>query len=379
MSAVSTKTLAQIFSGPSDEKSASPLWRRLRDGLQETVQRIMTEEPPAPPVTVLPLIDAWNERPVAGRETDDADSERWTLVLSDTDNDFTVVQRCLWLAGWCDRNGCWKPGLKPFRLVHTGDWLNKWNPNPHVLDGFKRLRETLPDNGEMILLNGNHELSILQMAEKGLRTPLTAEDLAFIRDQEVLFAEKGTLYLHGYPGMDLLLALKQLHREEIPTANFNQRLKKLFFEGRYPLFMEPRGLAMIGDVRKPKTFYDRREADGLSLGSRVAGLLRDLGFHTVVHGHKPLTTVQLDNELDKEIPGVRFINNDNRIKQTGLGGLLVNPDGGMLFINPETVRMAGGLKPFRKKLRKRLKTRGKDRHPPGYRKSLKARSVQMAA
>lgn len=378
MSAATTRSLAHIFSNPAREWSPNPLWRRMCDGFQETVQRIITEEPPATAPAAAPFFMP-SSRAALGPANDAAAGlkARWTLVLSDTDNDFNVVLSCLWQAGLCDRSGGWRPGLPPFRVVHTGDWLNKWRPNPHVLDGFKRLRQTVPEGGELILLNGNHELSILQMAERGMRTSLTAEDLAFIRDQEILHAEPGMLFLHGYPSLDLLLALKQLRREEIPLEAFNARLKKSYFEGRYPLFMEPRGLEMIGDIRKPKAYYDRDGGEGLTVGSQVGGLLQALGLYTVIHGHRPLSTVQLDHELAGEVPGVRLVNNDNHICQSGLGGMVIAPDGGIRFINPETVRAAGGLKPFRKKLRKRLGTRNKDlgiRKPSG-----RAAAVPIAA
>ncbi|MEO5348046.1 MAG: metallophosphoesterase [Magnetococcus sp. YQC-3] len=286
----------------------------------------------------------------------------WRLVLSDTDNDFRTVLRILWFVGLCDQNGCWMPGLPNIQVIHTGDWLNKWAPNPYVLDGFKRLQETTPDQCQLILLNGNHELSVLQMADQGLRTPLTADDLAFIRRQHLLHIEQETLFLHGYPSTDLLLILKQFQREGTEREAFNTRLQRLFFDGSYPLFREARSLRIIGDIKTPRLYYNQKNQNGLLRGNQMAALLRELEVATVIHGHKPGSAIQQDRELQEEVPGIRLINNDNRIQQTGWGGLLLSDQGDTVFINPHTLRAAGSEKNLRKRLRKLLETRKKDLH-----------------
>lgn len=352
----------------SEAWDVSGFWDRICFGFQDTLRRVWSEEqPPRTPheVSVPSLFQPMPSAflPSYPKSETTASGFTWTLVLSDTDNDFQSVLRMLWLAGFCDQNGCWVPGLRNVQVVHTGDWLNKWDPNPHVLDGFKRLQETIPEGCRLTLLNGNHELSILQMADKGLRTPMTADDLAFIRRQNLIYTDHGVLFLHGYPSSDLLMILKQLHREEVAVERFNCRLWELFFDGRFPLFREPQSLQVIGDIKNPKLYFNQRSQNGTLRSQYTATTLQELGLKTVIHGHKPNAEVQIDYEFREEMPGVRMINNDNRVRRHGLGGLLFSRHDYAVFINPQTLREAGSDRVLRKKLRKLLRTRGKDLHP----------------
>ncbi|MEO5340336.1 MAG: metallophosphoesterase [Magnetococcus sp. MYC-9] len=354
------------------EWDSSRLWKRIRAGFQEILRHLRAGELPAtPPTSTLPVVPPVAHPPPATDTTAQplvtpAQPTRfpWTVVLSDTDNDFHPVLQSLRLAGLCDQHGCWVPGLQNIQVVHTGDWLNKWDPNPHVLDGFKRLQATIPEGCRLILLNGNHELSILQMADQGLRTPLTREDLAFIRRQHLLHIDHGTLFLHGYPGSDLLMILKQFQREEVNREEFHERLHAVFFAGQFPLFREARSLRIIGDIKNPKFYYNQRSSNGIHRGEQIAAILQDLGLTTLIHGHKPGSEVQTDYELQAEVPGIRFINNDNRARQTGWGGMLVGGQGEIHFINPQTLHAAGGEKGLGKRLRRLLKTRRRDLHRP---------------
>ncbi|MBF0162640.1 MAG: metallophosphoesterase [Magnetococcales bacterium] len=364
------------------------LWQRVCSGLQGALHHLRSATSPSlagvqPAAPACPLpeplatpVDSPEATPAEGTLPESALQFPWTVVLSDTDNDFRTVLQTLRLTGLCDQNGCWNPEIRNIQVVHTGDWLNKWDPNPYVLDGFKRLQETTPEGCRLVLLNGNHELSILQMADKGLRTPLTEEDLHFIRRQNLLHVDQGTLFLHGYPSADLLLILKQFQRENVHKEAFNNRLQELFFEGSFPLFREARSLRVIGDIKSPKFYYNQRDQNGLYRGEEVAAALRELGLTTVIHGHKPGSEVQSDYELPEEVPGIRLINNDNRIRQTQRGGLLFSAQGDVLFINPHTVRGAGSEKSMKKRLCKLLGTRRKNRQTPQGRADA---AVRMAA
>ncbi|MBF0180768.1 MAG: metallophosphoesterase [Magnetococcales bacterium] len=318
-----------------------------------------TEHPPRQepePARVIPFIAAPAAPPAPAVPL-------WTLVLSDTDNDFSTVARHLRLLGLCDRRGCWKPGIPPVRIIHTGDWLNKWNPDPHVLDSFKRLVETAPQGVEIVLLAGNHELAILRMAEMGLRTPFTADDLDFIRNCEVFRIQDDLLFLHGYPTLLLLDLLHQLRQEGCPPSDLHARLRAAFYRGEHALFRDDAGPELAGYIRKPRSYYAQLQPDGRPLGHLVAERILALGLATVIHGHKPVAVTQSDDELERIIPGVRVINNDNGVRTAGLGGLLISPRGGIRFINPEAVAAAGGIKAYRKRLRKRLATRQRDIAP----------------
>ncbi|MEO5364078.1 MAG: metallophosphoesterase [Magnetococcus sp. DMHC-8] len=348
------------------EWDTSGLWDRLRSGFQEALRHLWSDEAPAAvetePVVEPPAATPPAQLPATDPATTEAVLPHFsrTLVLSDTDNDFRTVLQMLWVTGLCDRNGSWRPGLRNVQVVHTGDWLNKWDPNPHVLDGFKRLQETTPEECRLVLLNGNHELSILQMADKGLRTSLTADDLAFIRQQQLLHVDRDTLFLHGYPSTDLLMILKQLQREKVDKTDFAERLHKVFYDGLFPLFRETRSLRIIGDIKNPKYYYGQKSQNGICQGEQTAAILQELGLTTVIHGHKPGSTLQMDHELREDLPGIRFINNDNRIRQTGWGGLLLNNQGDTVFINPHALRTVGSEKALARQLRKWMGTRRKD-------------------
>ena len=362
----------------SEEWASNRFWDRMRSGFQDTLRRMWSEKSPETTpesLTKQPALPNSEH----GIVPSPASSQEflWTLVLSDTDNDFRSVLRVLWLTGLCDQNGCWTPDLQNIQVIHTGDWLNKWDPNPHVLDGFKRLQESVPEGCRFVLLNGNHELSILQMADKGLRTPLTPNDLAFIQSQSLIHCNSGILYLHGYPSTELLSILKQFHRDALPAETFNDHLRAQFFEGSSPLFQESQSLRLIGDVKNPRAYFNQKSQNGISRGKYAASLLQEMGFDTVIHGHKPNAEIQVDHELQEEIPGIRLINNDNRIRVNEVGGVLISHQNYAIFINPQALRDAGSDKVLRKKLRKLLGTRWKDLHPKEKRRLRQDRDTKV--
>ena len=377
-----------------EEWDSHGFWDRICYGFQGSLRRMWSEEQSPVfhkgvatanvPTKVSKQIAAETQPvSVAAPETTSLEYA-WTLVLSDTDNDFQSVLRILHLTGLCDEHGCWTPGIRNFQVIHTGDWLNKWAPNPYVLDGFKRLQETTPAGCKLTLLNGNHELSVLQMADQGLRTPLTADDLAFIRQQNLIHIDHGVLYVHGYPSLDLLMILKQFQREEIAMEYCNQRLHDLYFRGRYPLFREARSMQIIGDIKNPKQYFNQRSQKGILRGHYTSSILQELGLEVVIHGHKPNPEIQLDHELHEEIPGIRLINNDNRIRKNGFGGMLMSQQGYTVFLNPQELRDAGSEKVLRKKIRKLLRTRDKDLSCKESRVNIKkkegkAREIKVAA
>ncbi|MBF0285538.1 MAG: metallophosphoesterase [Magnetococcales bacterium] len=292
---------------------------------------------------------------------------RWTIVLSDTDNGLESVHYSLWIAGVCDRAGRWREEVRGVRIVHTGDWLSKQDPEPRVVDYFWELQETAPPECPVIMLQGNHEVEILKRAALGDYSHLTHRELDFIRAQLFLYAESGVLYLHGYPTVNLLLLLHQLRDEGADVNDFNRRMWKPFHEGRYALFRDEAGLEFVGDVRQVKKWFTSRDADGETYGRRISRLLKGLGIHTVIHGHRPNSFLQVDDEFYLEVPGIRMIDNDNQVKLCGLGAALVNDRGAVRFVNLKEMYLAGGEKAFRKQLRQCLELRaprGKKSLPP---------------
>ncbi|MBF0401067.1 MAG: metallophosphoesterase [Magnetococcales bacterium] len=280
----------------------------------------------------------------------EADRQIHTLVLSDTDNDLQSVRYALWLVGLCDRQGRWRKGIRHFCVIHTGDWLNKFNPNPEVLEFFQSLQASAPDSCSVVLLVGNHEVEILQRADAGVRMRLTPGHLAFIRRQDVLHVAGNILYLHGYPTLNLLALLLQIKQEEGGLNLFNERFRKAFYEGRYALFKNREGLEMVGDIRNVKQYYSQERENGEPYGVQISNLLQQLEIDTVIHGHRPNVLIQLDYEFYNEVPGIRIINNDNKASMTGFGAAVVDPQGYVRFINPKAMHVLGGEKVFRTKI-----------------------------
>ncbi|MBF0370892.1 MAG: metallophosphoesterase [Magnetococcales bacterium] len=277
---------------------------------------------------------------------------RVTVVLSDTDNDLKSVKYSLWIAGICDKKGHWRNQARNVRIIHTGDWLNKWNPEPRVADFFQALQENAPKSCEVIMLYGNHEVELLKKQHEGRKNRLHKNQLAFIRRQDFMFFANGTLYLHGYPTFGLLRLLKQIKDEKKGLNAFNKRFRKAFVEGRYALFKDEAGLELVGDIRKVRQYYIHPCEDGEKKGFKISRLLQELDIKTIIHGHRPNVLAQVDDELKIEVPGIRIINNDNAVKKTGLGAAIVDKNGNFLFVNLRELYWAGGERRFRKKIRK---------------------------
>jgi hypothetical protein len=293
-------------------------------------------------------------------------ARRW-MVFSDTDNEVEPMRYALWLTGLCDRRGHWKAFVRNVTVIHTGDWINKWDPDPYAIDFLKRLQESAPETCRVILLNGNHEISLLRRMDAGESLPLAQSDSEFIRRQSIIHVERDTLFVHGYPTLDLLGFLQQLLDEHAALNDFNDRFRRAFFHGAHAWFRQPQGFEMLGDLPVPITrFYaELDQQTGISKGMLTGSLLSGMGIRRVIHGHKPNDAVQQDHELGDDVPGIRFINNDNRVRKTGLGGLLLLDDMETVeFINMRRLQEIGGEINYRQHLRRLARTRKRDRVLP---------------
>ena len=284
----------------------------------------------------------------------------FTVVLSDTDNDVKSIQYSLWMLGLIGKSGEWRRGVENFRLVHTGDWLNKTNPSKEVIATLAGLRNSLPENAQMVILNGNHELEILQKSENDNSMGLSQEELEFIRAQDLIHVCGRNLFVHGYPTFELLRLLVHMKNESGCLNDFNDRFRKAIYEGEYALFREKEGMAILGDIRQARAYYKSKSADGETHGAKISKLLKKIGIDTVVHGHRPNMLVQQDFELKLEVPGIRFINNDNKARLSKLGATLIKEDDWVKFVNLREMYWAGGELVYRKIIRKELGTRKKD-------------------
>ena len=283
----------------------------------------------------------------------------YNIILSDTDNDLNSVKYVLWMTGLCDKQGNWRDGLQHFRVIHTGDWLNKRDPSPEVLEFFQALQASAPKTCEVVLLVGNHEVEVLQRISSGTQTRLTNDHLAFIQQQDVVHVSGRSLYIHGYPTVHLLSILAQIKDENMGLNVFNSRFRKALYEGQYALFKEQAGLEIIGDFRRVKQYYLQNQGKEEPNGVRVSNLLPQLNIDTVIHGHRPKGLVQRDYELKEEVPGIRIINNDIHAKLTGLGAIVVDANNFVRFMNSKAMHCLGGEKAFRKRVRLILGTKKK--------------------
>ncbi len=284
----------------------------------------------------------------------------FTVVLSDTDNDVQSIKYSLWMLGLVNKEGKWKRGVGDFRVVHTGDWLNKSHPNHEVIALLYNLKNSLPDNAEMYILNGNHEVGILQKSDYGNMMGLNENELEFIRSQDIMHICGSNLFVHGYPTFELLRLLADVKKETGCMNDFNDKFRRAFYEGQYALFREKEGMAILGDIRQAQSYYRSTGEGGNTQGERISQLLRKLGIDTVIHGHRPNMLVQQDFEFKLEVPGIRFINNDNKARLSKLGATVIKDKDWVRFVNLREMYWAGGEKVYRKAMQKLLLTRKKD-------------------
>ncbi|MBF0194152.1 MAG: hypothetical protein HQL71_06315, partial [Magnetococcales bacterium] len=205
-----------------------------------------------------------------------------------------------------------------------------------------------------------HEVEILQKVENHNSLGLSKSELEFIRSQDIMHVCGSNLFIHGYPTFELLRLLAHVKDESGCMNDFNNRFRKAFYEGEYALFREKEGMAILGDIRQAQTYYRSQSSDGHTKGEKISKLLIKLGIDTVIHGHRPNMMVQQDFEFKLEVPGIRFINNDNKARLSKLGATVLKGDGLVKFVNLREMYWSGGEKIYRKKLKKLLKTRKKD-------------------
>ncbi|MBF0212771.1 MAG: metallophosphoesterase [Magnetococcales bacterium] len=285
---------------------------------------------------------------------DEVDQPRFAVVLSDTDNDLRAVKYALHIVGVCNREGEWRKGIDGIRVIHTGDWLNKWEPSLEMLDYFMRLSRSAPKSCGLTILNGNHELEILHRVENGEYAYLGEKRVSFIRSRDLLHVFGKTLFLHGYPTLHLLRFLLQIREEKKELNRFNERVRKAFYEGHHALFRNEEGKVLMGNIKKARHYYQERSHDGEKRGVKISRLLKELDILTVVHGHRPNILVQKDEAVEMETPGIRIVNNDNQPKKSLLGAAIVDRKGEVIFVNAREMYWQGGEETFRKRIRKIL-------------------------
>ncbi len=272
------------------------------------------------------------------------------ITITDTHNDYEAIIRNLRIHDIIDENGEWKEGVKNIHVIHTGDVVNKKNPDKKSLEYIFHLKATAPKTCSVEILAGNHEMDYLMgktgPAEEG-------SERKIIEGMSLLSSAGPVLFLHGYPTRKLLRwiesytitdgysveeAIAEINRQfsealEESTAGYNNKLshflfgdteekkksgaekenKKLKLENRKIIEDDvdtstelPNGRKLKPLFRKtlPIDYYQKH-------GKEVSELLSTLGFDVVIHGHvRSPRGVQSVGEFKEFLPNVTLISND---------------------------------------------------------------------
>jgi len=269
-----------------------------------------------------------------------------SIVLSDTDNDIRSVENLLRFTGILNENGELTDNLQGITIIHTGDFIDKKNPDFSVVEYWQSFQQDVIANGcHVKFIVGNHEQEIWQKLRAGERYGKDANQIHrlkdFIESMDLFYVAGPVLFIHGYPTLEFLQTL--LHFSEVTGKNLNcfnaDHYKKAFRsisaikqysyvkEKRQPNYL----LYNMADARR---YYKKQ-------GRTVGDVLARLKIGVVVHGHRPQRSgVQVDYEFGKWIPGVRMIGNDTMVKYNGIGATLIGGasegDLEIVFVNQKT-------------------------------------------
>jgi len=281
------------------------------------------------------------------------------VVFSDTDNSINPVINTLRFAGILGEKGGLANELAGLSIFHTGDLIDKKNPDPAVVEYWQQLRrDTLAKGGQVKLMAGNHELEIWQKIRSGEKFGMSPERLGcinnFIESLDLFHVAGPVLFMHGYPTLEFLQTLLHFRETTGKTLNcfntdhYKKAFKSVNASKQYAYVRRNRRANyLLYDVADASRYYKKQ-------GREVGAVLSRLNIDTVVHGHRPQRSgVQADNEYLKWIPQVRMIGNDTMVRRRGLGATIIRQESGgeldVVFINTKTES-----KKLRKKVQKDL-------------------------
>jgi len=282
------------------------------------------------------------------------------IVFSDTENDINSVRNTLRFAGILNGKGELTDNLEGISIFHTGDMIDKKNPDPSAVEFWQSLQqEALTKGCHVKLIAGNHEQEIWQKIRAGETFGLGAQKALrlnkFIECLDLFYVTGSVLFIHGYPTLEFLRTLQHFKEATGKDLNcFNTNHYKKAFRSvnavrQYAYVREDRQTNyLLYDVADASRYYRKQ-------GRVVSIVLAQLKIDVVVHGHRPQRSgVQVDYEFGKWIPNVRFIGNDTMVRRRGIGATVVSATSGgtldMVFINTKTAS-----KKLRKKVRKDLR------------------------
>ena len=270
---------------------------------------------------------------------------RW-IVFSDTENDVNSVNNTLRFAGILNKQDELTDNLEGVTIFHTGDLIDKKNPDPAVVEYWQLLqRDALTKGCTVKLIVGNHEQEIWQKIKAGEKFDVGEEVSqrisSFIEDLDLFHVAGSILFIHGYPTVEFLKAL--LHFKEVTgkdlnsynTDHYKKALKSVKAIRQYAYVRDARRANyLLYDLVNASRYYKKK-------GRVVGAVLEQLKIKTVIHGHRPQRSgMQVDYEFGKWIPNVRMIGNDTMVTRTGIGATVIRAtssrDFNLGFINAKT-------------------------------------------
>ena len=282
------------------------------------------------------------------------------IVFSDTDNDVNSVRNTLHFAGILNEKGELTDNLEGITIFHTGDLIDKKNPDPSVVEYWQLLQQDALTKGcHVKLIVGNHEQEIWQKIRAGEKFGMGTKQAPwlndFIESLDLFYVAGPVLFIHGYPTVEFLQTL--LHFKEATGKDLNSfntdHYKKAFRSVKamrqYAYVRENRRINyLLYDVADASRYYKKQ-------GRVVSAVLAQLKIDIVIHGHRPQRSgVQVDYEFGKWIPKVRMIGNDTMVRRRGIGATVIRVTSSgaldVVYINTKTAS-----KKLRRKVQKDLR------------------------
>jgi len=300
---------------------------------------IVSEKEPEKPAVIVPAKEPEKhaERPAFPARS---------IVFSDTDNDVNSVRNTLRFAGMLNEKGKLADNLEGITIFHTGDLIDKRNPDPSVVEYWQVLQQDALTKGCRVkLIVGNHEQEIWQKIRVGEKCGMRAKQAHrisdFIEGLDLFYVAGPVLFIHGYPTLEFLQTL--LHFKEVTGKDLNyfntDHYKKAFRSvnamRQYAYVRENRrSHYLLYDVADASRYYKKQ-------GRVVGAVLEQLKIGIVVHGHRPQRSgVQVDYEFSKWIPNIRMIGNDTMVRRKGIGATVIRTTSSgaldIVFINTKT-------------------------------------------
>ena len=282
------------------------------------------------------------------------------IVFSDTDNDINSVNNTLRFAGILGEKGRLTDDLEGLSIFHTGDLIDKKNPDPAVVKYWQLIQQDALKKGcHVKLIVGNHEQEIWQKIRAGGKFGMGAKQVRWINDfiesLDLFYVSGPVLFIHGYPTLEFLQVL--LHFKESTGKDLNS-FNADHYKKAFRSVSAMRQYAYVRGNRRPNyLLYDVADASRYykKQGRVVGAVLEQLNIDVVMHGHRPQRSgVQVDYEFLKWIPKVRMIGNDTMVRRRGIGATIIRQTPGgeldMVFINKKTES-----KKLRRKVQKDLR------------------------